>query len=86
MEQLRDLPLDKIERACTEALKRLKRMPWIADIRELANERSTDALYQRDERIQEYRLSPLLTEVREIGEGIAIDGTVWQILQRIEQR
>ncbi len=40
MEQLRDLKPDLIELACTKALQKLKRMPTIADIREMANEPS----------------------------------------------
>lgn len=44
MEQLRDLPPAKIEQACSRALQTLKRMPTIADIRELANEQGTEAV------------------------------------------
>jgi hypothetical protein len=43
LEQLRDLAPEKIELACTRALQTLKRMPLIADIRELASEHSDTA-------------------------------------------
>jgi hypothetical protein len=41
---LRDIEPRRLERAFTRALETLKRMPLIADLRELANERSTEAL------------------------------------------
>jgi hypothetical protein len=44
LEQLCDLPLTKIEIACEKALKTLKRMPTIADLRDFANEQSTMAV------------------------------------------
>jgi len=36
MEQLQDLNSEQIEAACSEAIRKLKRMPFVADLRELA--------------------------------------------------
>jgi hypothetical protein len=44
MQGLRDIEPRKLQHAFTRALETLKRMPLIADLRELANERSTEAL------------------------------------------
>src|ERR1700730_18351609 len=41
---LRDIEPRRLEQAFKRALETLKRMPLIADLRELANERSTDEL------------------------------------------
>jgi hypothetical protein len=44
MQGLRDIEPRKLQHAFTRALETLKRMPLIADLRELVNERSTEAL------------------------------------------
>jgi hypothetical protein len=44
LEQLRDLPLEKIRRACYSAAKKLKKMPYPSELVDLANERSTEAV------------------------------------------
>ncbi len=48
LEKLRDLPIVKIKIACDSAIKTLKKMPLVAHLRELANEKGTDAIYGLD--------------------------------------
>ena len=73
MEGLRNLQPDKIERACTRAIETMTRMPFIADLLALANERSEEALYQgRHQEFKEFGLSPLMMEIRDLGREIAV--------------
>jgi hypothetical protein len=85
LERLRDLPLGKILEAGDKALDRMKRMPTIADLRELANEQGETAIYQQP-RYQDFAPSGLVLEIREIGYGLAREmfGKSYETLDDLE--
>jgi hypothetical protein len=47
LQGLRDLKPAEIEKACMRALETMKRMPVIADLRELVNEKGEEAIYTK---------------------------------------
>jgi hypothetical protein len=78
MEHLRDIPLNKLELACDSAIKKLKKMPLVADLRELANEKSEDALYrgsEEPERLNYIAKKPILDIIRPIAREISVELT-----------
>ena len=75
IEGLRDLSRESLERACTRALKTMTRMPFIAELRELADKRSENAsLYERrHDDFEDFPPSVFMAEIRELVEKIALD-------------
>jgi hypothetical protein len=75
IEGLRDLSPKTAECACTRALKIMKRMPVIAELRELADKRSENAsLYgRRHDDFEDFPSSAFMTETREFAKKIALD-------------
>jgi len=66
LQGLRDLRIDKIKLACESAIKRSRRMPFVADLREFANEQSTGAIYGTQSSLGKSEGSAYFLSVREI--------------------
>jgi len=72
---LRDQTPERVALACQRALTTMKRMPVLAELRELANQKTENVLslpYWKREPI-EYATSGLMVEIRDIGQQIARD-------------
>jgi hypothetical protein len=72
---LRDLSPETLECACTRALETMTRMPFVAELLKLADERSENAsLYARPhDDFVDFPPTPFMAQIRELAKEIALD-------------